>query len=193
MLVQKPHFSASMANLAGIQISKFRFGYEIMCGAMTRIDDVNLEAPSIFEVSGNNYTEIFILKQGPANGPKILTPPNSGFESFHPTQVHPTPSTQHSNFGRKFKFKGGNSNFSNGSMIKSLFVRGKGMIIILLTVNHGQIDHDLITFATDFDPLKAIIRVLPYHFPLKISSKFTQPARGCTPPNVGWGGWVGVV
>ena len=37
--------------MAGIQISKFRFGYEIMCGAMTRIDDVNLEAPNIFEIS----------------------------------------------------------------------------------------------------------------------------------------------
>ena len=125
--------------------------------------------------------------------------------SPHPTQVlslsTPPKFTQHhqpntvkgDNFGRKFKFKGGNSNFSNGSIIKSLFVRGKGMIIILLTVNHGQIDHDLITFATDFDPLKAIIRVPPYHFPAKISPKFTQPARGCTPPNVGWGGWVGVV
>ena len=45
--MQKPHFSASMTNLAGIQISKFRFRYEIMCGAMTRIHGANLEAPSI--------------------------------------------------------------------------------------------------------------------------------------------------
>ena len=36
-----------MTNLAGIQISKFRFRYEIMCGAMTRIHGANLEAPSI--------------------------------------------------------------------------------------------------------------------------------------------------